>query len=192
MKYYIELTLLPNEEIPIYFLWEKLYQQLHIALVKIKQPDNSIVIGTSFPDFDEKMNHLGCRFRLFAKEKEALEILSTTNWLSRLKDYLLITDILDVPEKIDSYVCFKRNQPKSNNARLARRMAKRKDISYEQALSHYESRLVQMTKLPYINMKSHSSDNKFRLFIEKSDGENQVEGAFNSYGLSKTATVPWF
>jgi len=34
MKWYIDLTLLPESEIPIYFLWEKVYQQLHLALVE--------------------------------------------------------------------------------------------------------------------------------------------------------------
>ncbi len=67
-----------------------------------------------------------------------------------------------------------------------------KGTSYEQALLHYQSREEKMSKLPFINMKSQSTDNKFRLFIEKLDSENPVAGTFNSYGLSKTATVPWF
>lgn len=192
MKHYKEVTLLPNEEIPIYYLWEKLYQQLHIALAKIKQPDNSIGIGISFPGFDNKLNHLGCTFRLFAMEKQVLENLNMTNWLSRLKDYITDTEILEVPEKVDSYACFMRTQPKSNNSRLARRMAKRKGISYEQAISYFEGRTEQTTKLPFINMKSDSSNHKFRLFIKMVESDELVTGEFNSYGLSKTATVPWF
>lgn len=192
MKCYQEITLLPSADIALYFLWEKMYQQLHLALVENQDNDGKVDVGVSFPEYNSKQYELGSKLMLVSFSIEKLESLNINKWLSRLNDYLHITTIREVPENIDGYVFFKRIQPKINNARLARRMAKRKDISYEQALSHFESRAEQMTKLPYINMKSHSSDNKFRLFIEKLDSENQVVGTFNSYGLSKSATVPWF
>ena len=194
MNAYLEITLLPNleEDIPIHFLWEKVYQQLHLAFVEIKDNYDKVPIGLSFPQYDKKVNLLGCNLRLFAPSENELEILNLDKYLSRLRDYLHITQILPVPEHVKKYVFFKRLQPKSSNMRLARRMVKRKNISFEQALLHYENRAVEMTKLPYINMKSQSSESRFRLFIEKIDCENQVAGAFNSYGLSKTATVPWF
>lgn len=192
MRNYVEFTLLPNDEIPLYFLWEKLYQQLHLALVEIKDPNNKVSLGVSFPNYDAGLNQLGCKLRLFAPSSAGLEAVNINQWLSRLSDYVQITSIRNIPEKVDGNVFFKRNQPKSNNARLARRKAKRKNISIEQALIHFENRAEQTTKLPFINMKSHSSNTKFRLFIEKSGSENQVAGSFNSYGLSKTATVPCF
>jgi CRISPR-associated endonuclease Csy4 len=192
MNVYQEITLFPNEEIPTYFLWEKLYQQLHFALVEVKQPDEGVPVGVSFPDFNKQFNHLGCKLRIFAKEKLELKNLNITEWLSRLKDYVTIADIENIPEKVERYACFKRCQPKINNARLARRMAKRKNISYELALSHFKSRTKQMSKLPFISLKSHSSDNRFRLFIEKKERVRPVPGLFNSYGLSNNTTVPWF
>lgn len=36
MKNYIELTLNPDLETPLYYLWEKLFQQIHLALVENK------------------------------------------------------------------------------------------------------------------------------------------------------------
>ena len=51
MKNYIEITLLPSAEITLSFLWEKLYQQLHLALVEIQDSDKSVSVGVSFPKY---------------------------------------------------------------------------------------------------------------------------------------------
>ena len=36
MNYYREITILPNADISFYFIWQKLYQQIHLALVENK------------------------------------------------------------------------------------------------------------------------------------------------------------
>ncbi len=59
MKHYIDIILLPDPEIPLYFLWEKVYQQLHLALVEIKEPDNKVKVGVAFPQYDEQQHQLG-------------------------------------------------------------------------------------------------------------------------------------
>jgi CRISPR-associated endonuclease Csy4 len=192
MKHYIELILLPDLETPLYFLWEKVYQQLHLGLVENQTIDGEVNIGVSFPEYNGEKHQLGSKLRLFSPSKEGLDGLNINKWLSRLNDYVHITTVRDTPGKVEGHVFFNRIQPKDNNARLARRMTRRKGISYEQALLHYQSREEKISKLPFINLKSQSTDNKFRLFIEKSDSTNQVTGSFSSYGLSKTATVPWF
>lgn len=192
MKWYLDITLLPSADISLYFLWEKLYQQLHLSLVESQAGDGSVKIGVIFPEYNSDKHGLGSKLRLVSPSNEELESLNINKRLFRLSDYVHITAIREVPDKVEGYVFFRRIQPKNNNARLARRMVKRKNISYEQALSHFESREEKKSKLPFINMKSQSSDNRFRLFIEKVDSESQVAGTFNSYGLSKTATVPWF
>lgn len=193
MKNYVEITLLPSIDISPYFLWEKVYQQLHMAFVEIKNADNKIDVGIAFPDYkQDKKSKLGRKLRLFASTGDRLDSLNLKKRLFKLNDYVHVTSIRAVPEKIEGYACFKRIQLKGNNARLARRMVKRKKITYEQALLHFKSREEKMSNLPFINLKSKSTDNRFRLFIKKTDSKNQVDGTFNSYGLSKTATVPWF
>ena len=192
MKHYIELTILPDLETPLFFLWEKVYQQLHLSLVERQTNYGKVNVCIAFPEYNIEKHQLGSKLRLVSSSKEELESLNINQWLSRLNDYLHITAICDIPEKIESHVFFNRIQPKNNNARLARRMVKRKGISYEEALLHYQSREESMSKLPFINMKSQSTNNKFRLFIEKSESDKKVTGSFNSYGLSKTTTVPWF
>lgn len=47
MKYYQEITLIADEEITPYFLWGRVYAQIHIALVDNKNPQ----IGVGFPQY---------------------------------------------------------------------------------------------------------------------------------------------
>jgi CRISPR-associated endonuclease Csy4 len=113
-------------------------------------------------------------------------------WLNRLKDYVHIYPIKSVPEKIVGYACFKHIKLKGNNEKLARRRAKRKGETMQQALSHFEDFEEQQSKLPYINMASQTTGQHFRLFIEKQVMEAPQTGLYSCYGLSNTTTVPLF
>ena len=195
MKNYLEVTLLPSGEIPLYFIWEKLYQQLHLALVESQNADKKVEIGVSFPEYQcgNNKHHLGSKLRVFATSAEALEKLNLSKWLSRLTDYIHITSIRDVPDKIESYAYFKRLQLKSNNARLARRKAKREGISEEQALAYFEGRKEQYSQAPFIRIKSLSSSRQYRLIIVRENAEtNQTAKGYSSYGLSSESFVPIF
>jgi CRISPR-associated endonuclease Csy4 len=77
--------------------------------------------------------------------------------------------------------------------RLARRKAKRKNISLEEAISVLKIREEKLSEAPYINMKSLSSDNMYRLMIgyEETELINNDEG-FSTYGLSSKSSVPIF
>ena len=57
MQFYQEITLIDQAEISPYFIWSKLYTQLHIALAESKDIDNQVNIGVSFPQyiFEEKI-----------------------------------------------------------------------------------------------------------------------------------------
>jgi len=60
MDYYQEITLIDQAEISPYVIWSKLYQQLHIALAEIKDGNNKVNIGVSFPQYiyEEKTDHI--------------------------------------------------------------------------------------------------------------------------------------
>ena len=193
MKCYIEITLLPCVEVPINFLWEKVYQQVHLALVEKQDARGKVNIGVSFPEYDGKKHSLGRKLRLLALSKEDLENINIDNWLSRLIDYVQIAGIQDVPKTTNVYAIFKRIQTKSSNARLARRKAKREGISYDQALSLLNHRKEQISKVPYLHMKSLSTGRRFRLMIDcvETIKTNDVEG-FSTYGLSSDSSVPVF
>ena len=199
MKFYQEITLIDQAEISPYFIWSKLYTQLHIGLVEIKDVNEKVNIGISFPKYiyeqghDTKKSkvHLGNKLRVFTEHEADLERLDLKKWLERLTDYVHITSIREVPENIKGYAIYSRKQVKTNAERLARHRIKRGDIEFDEAVSRY-SNVVTTTDLPYIQMKSLTSDKSFKLFIKKkmtNKSENQV---FSTYGLSSESSVPEF
>jgi CRISPR-associated endonuclease Csy4 len=199
MNHYQEITLIPDAETNLGFLWEKVYQQTHLALVENKNITGGSDVGVSFPQYGDKNFPAGTKLRLFAKTVTQLQQLNIQKWLNRLTDYTHITSIKDVPTSGTQFAIFRRRQFMTNPYRLAKRRAKRKGESIEQALEHYSNFNDKETKLPYINMVSLSSEdkNRFRLFIEREIVENSSEAVFSCYGLSsrdkaKQASVPWF
>ena len=197
MKYYQEITLIDQAEISSYFIWSKLYTQLHIALAEIKDTNNKVNIGVSFPQYlfekndkNSKVN-LGKKLRIFAQNEADLKKLDLKKWLDRLTDYVHITSIREVPENIKSYAIYKRKQVKTNAERLARHRVKRGDIGFDEALARY-SNVVTTTDLPFIQMKSLTSDQMFKLFIEKRSIEQSETQIFSTYGLSSESSVPEF
>lgn len=204
MKFYQEITLIDQAEISPYFIWSKLYTQLHIALAEIKDDSDKVGIGASFPQyiFEEKVENqktrinLGNKLRLFAESEADLKKLDIRKWLERLEDYVHITSIREVPSDIKGYAIYKRKQVKTNAQRLARHRIKRGDIGFDEALARY-SNVVTTTNFPYIEMKSLStsdqqSEKRFKLFIEKQPAEKTETQVFSTYGLSSVSSVPEF
>ena len=195
MKYYQEITLIDQAEISSYFIWSKLYTQLHIALAKIKDTNDKVNIGVSFPQYrfnqEKSIGFLGTQLRLFAPNEADLKKLDLKKWLDRLTDYVHITSIREVPENVKGYAIYKRKQVKTNATRLARHRVKRGDIGFDEALARY-SNVVTTTELPFIQMKSLTSDQMFKLFIEKRSIEQSKSQVFSTYGLSSVSSVPEF
>jgi CRISPR-associated endonuclease Csy4 len=192
MKYYQELKLRPQEDDDLYFIWEKLYQQMHLALVENKVADDASSVGVSFPEYNENKFSLGAKLRLFAQEEKVLEQMQCEKWLNRLRDYVQVGPIKPVPEKITGYACFKHIKLNGSKEKLARRRAKRKGEDLQQSLSYFKNFNEQHSKLPYINMTSQTNSQRFRLLIERQEMQQQKTGLFSCYGLSRTTTVPLF
>lgn len=199
MKFYREITLIDQAEISPYFIWSKLYTQLHIALVEVKDQNNQVKIGLSFPQyiFEKELNkkakvNLGKKLRLFSQTEEDLNALNLRQWLDRLMDYAHITSIREVPQdKITGYAYFSRKQIKSNPERLARRRAIRGGMNLDEALKQYQN-IGSSTDLPYIQMKSLTSGKSFKLFIEKHNAEKSENQVYSTYGLSSESCTPEF
>ncbi len=199
MKYYQEITLIDQAEISSYFIWSKLYAQLHIALAESKDSSEKTNLGVSFPQyiFEEKRGEkkakvsMGKKLRLFALNEADLQTLDIKKWLDRLTDYVHITSIREVPENIKGYAIYKRKQIKTNAERLARHRVKRGDISFDEALARY-SNVVTTTDLPFIQLKSLTTGQPFKLFIEKQPAEQSASQVFSTYGLSSESSVPEF
>lgn len=192
MKYYFEVTLLPSSEISLYFLWEKVYQQVHLALVELKDSEGLVPIGVSFPNYSVEKNHLGNKLRFFAQVESDLVDLNIEKWLFRLMDYLHITKIRSVPEP-EGFAIFRRVQTKSSKDRLARRKAKREGITFDKAKELLSAFDEKVSILPYIHTKSLSSSKRYRMMIGFSKVDNsQCGGKFSTYGLSNNCAVPLF
>ena len=200
MNYYLEVTLMENDQFSPYELSSQLYPQLHLALVEAKNADNKVNIGFSFPQYrfhqDKGVGFIGTKLRLFAESEADLKKLDIRRWLERLEDYVHVTSIREVPNDIKNYAIYKRKQVKTNAQRLARHRVKRGDIGFDEALARY-SNVVTTTNLPYIEMKSLStsdqqSEKRFKLFIEKQSAEKSKTQVFSTYGLSSVSSVPEF
>lgn len=197
MKAYIDITLLPGDDIGLHFLWEKVYQQIHIALVENKTRAGFAPVAVTFPEFSMEQHRLGRKLRVLASTEDILEQMDIKGWLVRLSDYVHITSIRAVPEKVRGYVRYQRQNPKSSVERLARRAARKHGITFEQAMEERKNMTPQYTKAPYIWMKSQSSQRRFRLFIEevieareKEPVQQAVEISF--YGLTRKGFLPLF
>ena len=205
MKYYLDITLLPNAESNLGFLWQKVFQQIHIALVDNKIGTNEAAVALSIPgykaiDGKEKCFPLGKKLRLLADSEDALVKLDIHQWLKRLRDYCDIEPIKNVPHDIKQHARFTRKSVKSIEKK-ARRRAEHLNKSYDEVLAYLlkEGRSGDC-KLPYINVESQDTKKRveqgvscqFSLFIEHILSEASVSGKFDCYGLSKTATIPWF
>lgn len=203
MKYYIEVTLMGNDEFSPYELWSQFYPQLHLALAEMKNVDNKVNIGFSFPQYhfhsDKGIGFLGTKLRIFSNSDSDLQKLDLVKWIvyKNLNDYVHISLVRGVPlDKVKGYAIYKRKQVKTNAQRLARHRVKRGDIGFDEALARY-SQVVTTTNLPYIEMQSFSTSDKqskkrFKLFIEKIPANKSETQVFSTYGLSSESSVPEF
>lgn len=187
MDHYIEIRLRPGPEFPPDMLMNALYAKLHRALVRHAGND----IGISFPNVLDEVKRLGGRLRLHGS-MATLDSFMKHEWLTGMRDHVDVTEILQVPATAGHRVV-RRVQAKSNTERLRRRQMRRHGLSEEEAREKAPDHPGQRLKFPHIQVKSASSDQRFLLFIEHCPvSGTPLLGEFGSYGLSATATVPWF
>ncbi len=210
MKFYIELTLLPSVEINPNFLWSKIYPLIHLALVEIQEADGSVPVGVAFPEYEMRKSRLGCKLRLFALEEVVLEKLNLSQRFHRFSDYVHWTGIRPVPNGVQSYAFYHRQQPNRSPSKLNRtikRKAAREGVSLAEAEKQLAIQLenkarphnnvlainaTPLLEVPYLQMKSLSSGKKFYLFIGKEVAREHCSHGFGSYGLSHRSSVPDF
>lgn len=187
MNSYFEIKLLSDLEFSAPILMNALFSKLHHALAEHGRGE----IGVSFPDFQKYDHLLGERLRLHGTRK-SLERLMGSNWMMGIRDYTEVTETQAVPSGAKARIV-RRVQAKSSPERQRRRLIARKGISPEQAIKTIPDSIAKRLKLPYLVLTSQSTGQKFRLFIEHLPIQEQaIAGTFSAYGLSSTATVPWF
>ena len=184
MDHYLEIRVLPDPEFSEEMLMAALVARLHRALGRRGKGD----IGVSFPSHHIKP---GAVLRLHGQHR-ALNELESTGWRKGLNDYCLCSQVQPVPEAA-SWRCVRRVQVKSSPERLLRRSVRKGWLTEEEAQKRMATMEEERTDLPWLNLRSLSSGQSFRLFIRHGDLlPAPVAGLFSTYGLSATATVPWF
>ena len=187
MDHYLDLKLLPDPEFPATQLMNVLFAKLHRGLVELGCDD----IGISFPDSTRAGHGFGQRLRLHGTAA-ALDRLLARNWLSGMRDHVQLSELAAVPADAQ-HRGLRRVQVDSNPERLRRRAIKRHGLTEEQARQRIPDHAGKTTDLPFIDLRSQSSGQRFRLFIAQGPIQATAQtGTFNAYGLSREATVPWF
>jgi CRISPR-associated endonuclease Csy4 len=196
VNHYQEITLIRQAEMSDYIIWQKLYTQLHIALVDLHR-HTGVALGISLPQYRYESGQGGClghKLRVFAANEALLQQLDLPKWLARLQDYVHLTGVHEVPQgKITGYARYSRQHLRGNLEKYARRMAQRQKISFEVALqkqhelyaakyqvevkqvdAHFNQSQSNAQLLPFVQLQSASTQDEaknprhtFRLLIRK-------------------------
>jgi CRISPR-associated endonuclease Csy4 len=184
MDFYIDLILQGDEEIPIYFIRNKVFIKLHKALYDLKESS----IGISFPKYKTKLGNI---IRIHG-QNSSLNALQQDNWLGGLIGYCQVSDILPIPEKIRGYQTISRIRQNMSHAKL-QRLLKRDTIPTQDIKPYKIKMITEGLDNAYFELKSTSNKQLYRRYIQFGELNTQaVKGKFDSFGLSKTGTVPIF
>ena len=187
LECFVEIALRPDPECADHVLLGALYTKLHHALA----PTNTTGVAVCFPGYQASPPRLGTRMRLLGT-RAALQALTTSDWLGGLRDHVVIGAVADVPAHV-AHRPLRRVQAKSSPERLRRRLMKRQGLDATQAHGRIPDSAAETLNLPFVHIHSSSTKQTFRLFLHAGPEQPApVEGAFNAYGLSQDATVPWF
>lgn len=187
MDAYVDLRLLPDPEFPQPLLMNALFAKFHRGLVAHGEGR----IGISFPEVDARRPSLGACLRLHGGAGELSAFLGS-GWLAGMADHLAVGQVAPVPSGA-GHCLVRRVQAKSSPERLRRRLMRRKGIGEAEAAQAIPDASARRLDLPYLMLRSASTGQQFRLFIEHlPDQAGASPGAFSAYGLSPTATLPWF
>lgn len=187
MDHFVNLKLRPDPEIAQPHLMGALFSKLHLALVA----QRSEHIGISLPAMRDSPRCLGDHLRLHGNQDDLVAMMATP-WLASMRDHVEVSAVLPVPAN----ACFRvvsRVQAKSNPDRLRRRLMRRHSIDAAEALARVPDTAAERLDLPYVQLRSLSTVQSFKLFIRQGALQDAASpGVFGVYGLSRTATVPWF
>lgn len=187
MDHFVDIQVRPDPEFPASQLMSALFAKLHRGLVAL----SATGIGVSFPRFDLTPPNLGNCLRLHGA-LSALSALMESDWLNGMRDHVLQSIPAPVPSNTQ-HRDLRRIQTKSSPERLRRRLMHRHDLDEQEALQRIPDEAARFLRLPFVQLRSTSTGQNFRVFLDHGPLQpNAVPGDFNAYGLSQSATIPWF
>lgn len=187
MDHYLDIRVRPDPELASAHVMDTLFGKLHLALAARHAGD----IGISFPGVETGRTGLGDVLRLHGSAAALAELMGT-RWLLGLLDHVQAGAIAVVPANAAHRVV-RRVQAKSSAERIRRRQMRRHGYDAAQARERVPDSIERTLALPYVNLRSASTTQVFRLFVEQGPVQAAAQtGRFGAYGLSTQATVPWF
>ncbi|NOQ13423.1 MAG: type I-F CRISPR-associated endoribonuclease Cas6/Csy4 [Methyloprofundus sp.] len=183
MNHYIDILIKPDEEMRENLLLNKVYAKFHKALFILQAND----LAVSFPQYKII---LGKKLRIHGTESKLAE-LQASEWLGGLSGYCDVSAIQAVPDEV-LYRTISRKQPNMSVAKL-RRLQGRDSIKQAEIKGYQAKMFEQGLDNPYLELESTSNGHKHRRYLVfgKLSKESSA-GKFDFFGLSKTASIPWF
>ena len=185
MNHFIDINLFPDAEIPGPVLMNTVFSKLHKALCDL----SATKIGVSFPMAGITLCNL---LRLHGNGSDLSNLMSK-NWLGGISGYCKVSGVTQVPEFV-KHRTVSRKQLTKSSAKL-RRQENRGNLT-EAQLADYQAKMISQhgkITLPYLGLTSGSNGHKHRRYIQFGELlDHPVAGEFDQFGLSKTATIPWF
>ncbi|HBC0017998.1 TPA: type I-F CRISPR-associated endoribonuclease Cas6/Csy4 [Enterobacter hormaechei subsp. xiangfangensis] len=183
MKSYVDIRLMPDTEFTGAAVLEKLWVRWHAYLVT-----SGARLAVSFPQ--NSADGLGDVMRVHG-DKDALAELVGSRWAKGVYDYIQIGSVSDVPA--DARHCaVRRVQLKTNADRLRRRAERRGNLNAEQIETMFTAWNEQRYNCPFLRYHSASTGQKAIIHLTHTIVDEAQHGDFNTFGLSRTATVPFF
>ncbi|UAB71341.1 type I-F CRISPR-associated endoribonuclease Cas6/Csy4 [Vibrio sp. SCSIO 43132] len=184
MDHYLDIQVEPDIELSAPALLNNLFAKFHRTVAQTCKGQ----IAVSFP---KQQKTLGNTLRLHGSYHH-LSILMEQPWLKGLRDYTQVGSISPVPESILGYRTVSRVQKKSPQ-NMRKRSIKKGWLSAGEAIHRIPDTAQSLLALPYLQLRSLSNKNVMRIYIKLGEvSQTQTAGEFSSYGLSRTATIPWF
>lgn len=183
MNYYVDILIKPDSEKRLNVLLNTIYTKLHKALHDRAAKN----IGVSFPKYNVTLGNV---LRIHG-EKTVLDTLLSLNWIGGMSGYCEVSPVLSVPPGA-KFRTVSRKQTTMSQSKL-RRLIKRGSMSEDEIRQYKAKMFSKGLDNPYVELVSGSNGQKHRRYIEFGEVlDEPVFGKFNQFGLSKTATVPWF
>lgn len=164
-------------------LMNLVFNKLHKTIVEF----NAEEIGVSFPEYKIKLGEI---LRLHGSEIN-LQNFMRVDWLDEISEYCDVGNIKNIPSNI-KYRTVSRVRPNMSKSKL-RRLKKRRAITSDEERAYRAKMFSQGLDNPYVDLNSGSTGQNFRFFLCFGPIiEQPVNGGYDSYGLSKDTTIPWF
>lgn len=176
--HYLEFTLKSSKKVSAPVLMSALLHQVHLALVKLETDQ----LGVSFPQYSTT---LGSVLRVHG-EAHLLKLFVLN--IDKLDAGISVSDIREVPGSVN-HARFYRVRPSKQNSKLK---AGLKSGHITDPKAYIAKMCQEVITAPFFQSNSTSTQQSYKRFVARDVVDSGMSGQFDSFGLSKTATVPIF